>query len=463
MQRLPVSRLTGHFGDGALGRQAVWIAAPFALQQVIRLASNVLLAYLLAPQIFGLMLLVNTLRTGTELLSDIGIGQSVVRSPHGEEERFLDTAWTVQLLRGLVLTAIAIALAVPIGQIYDEPLLTPILLAISPVFLLAGLQSPGLFLIQRRMSLRARAVYDLGSTAFQFVFTVSLAAMMPTVWALVWGLVVSNAFATFMSYAVSGKRRPAFRLDRAAVIELVSFGKWIFLSTMLYFAATSADTLYFVAVLPLALAGVYAIARTFADLFDNLAQRAGAMIIFPRMARLGDARGEEADRLRGKRRLLLAGLALALGLFLAISDRMILLLYDARYEAAAFMLPLLLAGVWFRVLSSFADAMLMGCGRPAPGAFANGTKFAILVIGLPLALAHGGLFLALLVLILAEAGRWLVLAPMLHRERLASPLDDIGLTLLLVVATAGFKLALSTIGLVPDFATWWALGAPLHG
>ena len=451
------------FGRDRLGGQAIWIAAPFAVQQVIRLGTNIVLARLLAPDMFGLMLLINTLRTGAELLSDIGIGQSVVKSARGEEKRFLDTAWTLQLSRGLLLAAATVAAAVPIGAIYGKPELTPILLAVSPVFLFTGLQSPGLFLIQRYMRLRARAVYDLTCTTFQCVLTIALAVVMPSVWALVWGLVAGTLFSTVMTYILGRGHWPALAWDKSAAREIIHFGKWIFLSTMVYFAATSTDNIYFVGALPLALTGVYGIARTFADLFDQLGQRAGAMLIFPKLAAMGERRMESAGRLRSRRRSVLAVAALGVAAAMAASDELILLLYDPRYHFAAFMLPLLLAGVWFRVLGSFSDAMLLGCGRPGPGAFANAAKFAILLVGLPLAVGQANLFTALLVLILAEAGRWAVLAPVLQRERLATITDDLALTALVVVSAVVFKEAASALGLALTFSEWWALGQGLHG
>jgi O-antigen/teichoic acid export membrane protein len=451
------------FGRDRLGGQAIWIGAPFAVNQVVRLVTSVVLARLLAPEMFGVMLLINTLRTGAELLSDIGIGQSVVKSANGDEKRFLDTAWTLQLLRGVLLTAVTVAVAVPIGSIYGHPELTPILLAISPVFIFTGLQSPGLFLMQRHIWLRARAAYDLGSVAFQCGFTILLAAVMPSVWALVWGLVVSTLFSTAMTYAVVRKHRPSLAWNKSAVREILHFGKWIFLSTLVYFAATSTDSVYFVAVLPLALTGVYSYARTFADFFGQLGSRAGSMLIFPKLAALGEARAEAAVRLRPKRRALLALIAMGVAAAIAGSDELILLLFDARYHLAAFMLPVLLVGVWFRVLGSFADAMLMGCGRPGPGAFANSAKFVVLLVGLPLAVGHASLFAALLVLILAEAARWAVLAPVLQGERLATVADDLGLTALLAVAAVGLKLAVGALGLAPTVSEWWALGQALRG
>ena len=148
---------------------------------------------------------------------------------------------------------------------------------------------------------------------------------------------------------------------------------------------------------------------------------------------------------------------------IAASDEVVLLLLDPRYRLAAFMLPVLLIGVWFKVLSSFADAMLMGCGRPGPGAFANSAKFVVLLVGLPLAIGHASLFVALFVLILAEAMRWAVLAPILQGERLATVADDLALTALLGVAAVTLKLAVGALGLALTFSEWWALGQGLHG
>lgn len=461
--RFRVAGALGWFGRDRLGGQAVWIAVPFGINQIVRLVTSVVLARLLAPEMFGIMLLVNTLRTGAELLSDIGIGQSVVKSPRGNERRFLDTAWTLQVLRGALLTGATIVAAVPIGSIYGHPELTPILFAISSVFTFTGLQSPNLFLMQRHIWLRTRAVYELGCMAFQCALTIALAAVMSSVWALVWGLMASTLFSTIMSYLIGGMHRPSFCWDKSAAREIFHFGKWIFFSTMIYFAASSTDNLYFVAVLPLSVAGVYGYARTFAGFFDQLGNRVGSTLIFPKLAALGENRTEAAGRLRGRRRFFLGLVALVIAVAIATSDEVVLLLLDPRYHLAAFMLPVLLIGVWFKVLSSFADAMLMGCGRPGPGAFANSAKFIVLLVGLPLAIGHASLFVALFVLILAEAMRWAVLAPILQGERLATVADDLALTALLGVAAVTLKLAVGALGLALTFSEWWALGQGLHG
>ncbi len=458
--RLP--DLARQFGRDRLGGQAGWVAAPYAVTLGIRLVTQIVLAWLLAPEMFGLMMLVNALRTGIEQLSDIGVGQSVVRSPHAHDDAFLNTAWTLQVLRGLLLTAVAVAVAWPISRLYGNPDLFEILLMASTLFLFTGLLSPNLFLIQRDLRLRARAIYDVVTVLFQCVLTVVLAALVPTVWALVWGLVLSTLFGTLFSYAF-GRTLPRFAWQREHVREILHFGKWIFLASAVYFAATSFDRVYFAAELPLALAGVYAVARTFSDMFGQLALRAGQYVVFPRMAALSERRHEAAAALRTKRFRVLALAALGIALAIAGSDAFILLFYDDRYHAAAFMLPLLLVGGWFGVLAAFADAMLMGCSRPAPVATGNALKFAVMLVGLPLTLAYGSLLGALLVLVLAELVRWGSLTIDLQKERLATISDDLALTVLVIAAALAAKFALGAVGLVPTLGEWWALGQSAHG
>lgn len=445
-----------------IGVQASWVIVPFAVLQVVRLGTNIILTHLLDPEMFGLMLIVNTLRTGTELLSDIGIGQSIVRAKQTPDRAFLNVAWTLQVGRGALLTLVMLILAGPISGLYGHEL-KPILLVVSSLFLLTGLQSPALFLMQRNMQLRQRAAYDVMCTIVQCAMTIALAYFMASVWALVWGLILSTGFSTALSYALGERHLPRFALHTAHLWDILHFGKWVFLATLIYFAATSTDKALFGAILPMAAVGVYSVARTFSDMAGGLAQRLGAFVVFPKIAALNGQQHADLRGLRQTRRHALSMIAGALGLGIAVSDAFVLLVYDTRYHAAAFMLPVLLAGVWFAVLANFAESMLLGCDRPAQVAMGNGVKFAALAGGLTLAFEFGGLFAALIVIAVAEAARWLALTQALDREKLAFLRDDLALTVLLLSVAGIAKLVLGEIGLVPSFADWWALGAALRG
>src|SRR5258708_17782105 len=96
---------------GSLLRGAVWTIGAYGLAQVLRLATNVFLARLLAPELFGIMLIVNSLRTGIELLSDVGIGQSIVYHKNANDPDFYNMAWSIQAIRSVLLWLVALFIA----------------------------------------------------------------------------------------------------------------------------------------------------------------------------------------------------------------------------------------------------------------------------------------------------------------------------------------------------------------
>ena len=80
-----------------------WTVGAYGVGQLVRLLTNVVLARLLAPELFGIMVIVNSLRTGVDLISDVGIGQNIVQNKNADKADFYNTAWSLQLVRGLLL------------------------------------------------------------------------------------------------------------------------------------------------------------------------------------------------------------------------------------------------------------------------------------------------------------------------------------------------------------------------
>ena len=80
---------------------AYWTIANYGLSQALRFGSNLILTRLLFPDLFGLMSLVNVIIMGLGLFSDIGVGTSIIRSKRGNDPDFLNSAWTMQVIRGV--------------------------------------------------------------------------------------------------------------------------------------------------------------------------------------------------------------------------------------------------------------------------------------------------------------------------------------------------------------------------
>ena len=104
-------------------RSSAWTIFGFVASQGIRFGSNLILTRLLFPEAFGMMALVTVAMVGLSNFSDMGTAPSIAYNPRGDDPSFLDTAWTLHVVRGVLLWLAACALAWPFARFYGEPML----------------------------------------------------------------------------------------------------------------------------------------------------------------------------------------------------------------------------------------------------------------------------------------------------------------------------------------------------
>jgi O-antigen/teichoic acid export membrane protein len=224
--------------------------------------------------------------------------------------------------------------------------------------------------------------------------------------------------------------KPQFFISKRWLREILTFGKWIFVSSVVYFLALNYDRLYLPTLFPLDLVGVYAVARSMSDLLSAMTTRVGSGVLFPFMASHAHRqRAELRHELAPIRARLMLLAALAIAAIAATVDLAIAILYDARYQAAGWMLPVLILGSWFSILATVNDATLVGLGKPSYTALSNTLKFAFLAIGLPLGFAAAGASGVVLMIALADLCRYAPVLVGLRRERLSFGFQDLSLTL----------------------------------
>ena len=431
-----------------------WVTASFVVQQALRLLTSIILAWLLAPELLGTMVLLNALRTGGELLSDVGVGQSIVRESKAEDPIFYGTAWTVQIIRGSLLFLACLALSVPLAGIYVDESLKVLFPVCAFVFVISGFASPAPYLLQRRRQLSTLSLFGMGTAVASSLIHIGLALYTPTIWALIGGLLLSSVVSVVGSFFLLRGLKYRLKIDRPSLASILKFGKWIFASSIIYFLAMNFDRLYFADAIPFALLGVYGIARTLADSVSLLFLRIGNVIVFPRIATSGVERAQLRASVSRLRHVAVICLALALGFGVAHSDLFIFLAYDERYRAAAIFLPILLIGTWFSTLSAISDAMMMGIGRPSNVAFANSVKLLAIVLIIPQVLPRVGFVAAVVVLASVEALRYSVLSWRKRAHGLSFLRQDLASTVQFFASIVAFRYLSAVVGLTGGFASW---------
>ena len=144
-------------------RGTLWTVLGYGGGQMLRFVGNLVLTRLLFEEAFGLMALVWVFMQGLVLFSDIGIGPSIIQNKRGDEPRFLNTAWTIQVGRGLLLYLAAFAGAIPFARFYNEPLLATIIPVAGLAAVISGFYSSKLFTMNRHLKVGLVAIVEISS------------------------------------------------------------------------------------------------------------------------------------------------------------------------------------------------------------------------------------------------------------------------------------------------------------
>jgi len=344
-------------------RGSVWTVLGFGGSQVLRFGGNLVLTRLLFPEAFGLMALVQVFMQGLEMFSDLGIVPSIIQNPRSDRT-FLNTAWTLQAVRGAALAVVAALLAYPLSLLYDEPLLATVLPVAGLTAAIAGFNSTGLATANRSLQLGRLTLLELGSYSVGLAMMVGLAWRYQSVWALVVGGLVTSALKAGLSHRIFPGPGNGFCWDRSALKEIYRFGRWIFLGTLMTFLAGRGDRLLLGWVMDVRFLGIYTLAAALAGLPWQVIQKLVNRVLFPSYAEVFRQSPQRVYALlRRSRLIMIAGSWAASLVFLIWGQSLVQWLYDPRYADAGWMLQVIACGSLVSVLSGTYNGVLLAEGK----------------------------------------------------------------------------------------------------
>ncbi|MEB3231451.1 MAG: oligosaccharide flippase family protein [Leptolyngbyaceae bacterium] len=333
-------------------RGATWTFVGFGAAQVLRFGSNLVLTRLLVPEMFGLMALVNSIMLGLRMFSDVGIGPSIIQDEQGDDPVFLNTAWTMQVIRGLGIWGTACLLAWPVAQFYGEPILTTILPVSALTVLIEALASTSLFTGERHLDMSRLTIIEVTRQVVSIVAMIGLAMVNPSVWSLVIGGICGSLTKTIISHIWGAEFQNRFMWDEKAVQSLVRFGRWIFISTIMAFLLKYGDRLIMGKFLSTSDLGIYSIASMLAGVIEQVLNRVTNKVLFPIYSKLNHLAPEKLRPRVKKVRLAMMGILLPpLWIMAVFGTDLIALMFDPRYLGAGWILQVLAAGIIILVIS----------------------------------------------------------------------------------------------------------------
>ena len=387
---------TTNFSGRKIRTASIWVFGGYITGQILRLASNLLMTRLLAPEMFGVMAIANVVIVGVQMLTDMGIQQSIIQSRSGSKPVFLNTAWSLQILRGCSLAAIVCGLALALGLTSDtlspNSVLAqqdlPVVIAILAISLVVGgFRSTKSAIANRELSLGRMTAIELIAQLIALATMIFWAIVSPTIWALVAGTLMHEVAKICLEYILLPGANNKLQWNRQFAGEIFHFGKWVFATSLLSFWVMNGDRLIMGVKISAYEMGVYSIAIFIIGAIRGVLNSIMRKVMYPSLSQTIRGTGDFLSvyyRFRLPLDFLIVGVC---GFLIVSGNEIINILYDERYRQAGLFLSLLsvsLIADRYRGLGFFFQAQ----GKPKmmlPVALARAT---VLSIGLPLSLYY---------------------------------------------------------------------------
>lgn len=406
----------------------------FGGSQFVRLASNLILTRILFPETFGLMALVFVVVNGLEMFSDLAIRPSIMQSSRGDDPKFLNTAWTLQIIRGILIWLVAWGLAAPVARFYEQEALIQIIPIVALSTVITGFGSIHIYTANRHLTLGRLTVLELAAQILGTIFMIVLALWLRSIWALVFGSLAIAFAKTVLSHVLLPGAANRIGWDKSAFLEIFHFGKYIFFSTIAGFFIHQGDRLILGKFISLEELGIYTIALLLASVPHMVNSHLVNRVLFPLYKNRPPAESNNNRVQIGQARFLLRFAFICLGTALAFGGEFLVsVLYDARYQLAGPLLVLVSLSMMTRIILGGHDTILLANG--------NSRDFTILTVGtailrtiILLAMVDSyGIVGAIIASALVDIVTYPALVYFIHRYRGWYPAQDMGFLILAIV------------------------------
>ncbi len=343
-----------------------WMAVSQVTVQLARFGTNVVLARLLVPEMFGLIAMANVAINVLGVVRELGFGAAYIQRPiDGDEARRIaaNTTFVLSAASNLFLFALASLAAPLIADGFQEPAVTPVLRFMFASFLFDALLSTPSLVLQKDLEFGRLATAEIFASAALAIVAIGGALAGWGVWSLVAGHLASKACHTVALYRLS-RWRPRWEFDGRVARELFTYGKYLWAFGLLSAIGGSLDRMIMGRVIGASTLGVYSLALNLALLPTRQITTLVNRISFPALSAIQ----RDPERLRRASRRALSHvsfLSVPLGLGMsAVSPELVATVYGDRWEAAGPVLQVLAFYGMLLSISAVHGPVFRAIGKP---------------------------------------------------------------------------------------------------
>ncbi|GAB3611525.1 lipopolysaccharide biosynthesis protein [Humibacter ginsengiterrae] len=370
-------------GNGGMRRLAVvgfaWSASQTLLLQGLALLTQLVLARLLEPRLFGVIAVAATISAVCTTLADSGMSSAIIRAP-SLSRTDLETAWWLNVGFGTVLAIALVALSPLLGPLVGNGQLVEVLPLYAVTIVVSAATSVPLALIQRRMAFHTQLAVTIPASVVGAAVAVTVAWISPSVFALAIQPLIA-AVATAVVLMLMRAYIIGFHFDRSTARSMLKFGLPLAGSSTIDTLWNGLPAVYIAAVVGAAPAGIYFMADRLRGALVSTVFNAIASVTFPALSTVSHDNKLFVSYIRSAIR---ASSALCAPVFLVVAaqaENVFALLLGRNWSGGALYLTVMMIGSLMYPPNSVNIAVMKAAGESSLIFYLEVTKKAI-VLGL---------------------------------------------------------------------------------
>lgn len=440
---------------------AGWTVGARLAGRIIDIGTLLLLARILAPADFGLTALAISIIAVIDMVLEVPLVQALTRLP-AIDKRHLDTAFTLGLLRSVLVVVTVVVLAWPISLIYGEPRLVALVAVLSLSPASRSLFSPALAHLMRDIRFREMFIIQVAGKVCAALVAAAALWAGAGYWAIVGNNVASNVVTMLLTYVVA-PYLPSFSLKRFG--DFSGFMGWFTASQVIAALNWQLDRLLLGGAIPAATLGKYSMASDLSVIPMQTFLGPAMSAVIAGFSRIN----QDTERLKSafmKAVRIAMLIAFPSCVFLSLGAPLLVdLLFDDRWTDAVIYLQVLALIVLPTAYNPVVQAYALATDRPRIVAEINAIDLALKIVALPLGLyffSIWGVLIAKGVTTLLVLGVWVFYSRTYARVTIAAQLRnlrEVSLATAVMAASVWLVLQIDLIANAPTLVALIVAGA----
>jgi lipopolysaccharide exporter len=218
---------------------AAWMVLFKISERALSLVSMLVLARLLVPADFGVVVIASSVLALLEALTALGLDVALISKQDATREHY-DTAWTLKVLLGVAIAIACFLVADQAAVFFEDARVANVLAMLAIGSAVQGLENIGVVDFRKELNFAIEFRFQLAKRLIMLAVTLPLAFALRDYWALTIGAVVGRFVWVILSY-VAHPFRPRWSLSKMR--DLMGISAWLVFNSAVYYLRDQSSNL----------------------------------------------------------------------------------------------------------------------------------------------------------------------------------------------------------------------------